>query len=241
MFKIYKDFLNSLQFYIFASQYTKKKALRNAEINSQQIKNILFDLGGVLLNINYQLTEEAFVNLGLKNFRAIYTQDRQQKLFHDFEKGNISSTEFLNMVQNIINNEVTHDDIINAWNAMLMDFPEHRYRMLKTLAPNYKLYLISNTNEIHINAFNKIFEDSFNHKFSSLFVKDYYSHIEGKRKPDAEIYEHIMLENGLIKEETLFIDDTAEHVKSASELGFHARLLQNEDVTMMLTSMGILT
>ena len=111
-----------MQFYIFVSQYTKKKALRGTEFDNQAIKNILFDLGGVLLNINYELTEDAFIDLGLNNFNEIYSQNRQQKLFHDFEKGNISSSVFLNTLQNVFDHSVSHKDLTDAWNAMLLDF-----------------------------------------------------------------------------------------------------------------------
>ena len=120
-------------------------------------------------------------------------------------------------------------------------FPSHRYEMLKSLGANYNLFLISNTNEIHFNAFNKIFEDRFGHGFSSLFVKDYYSHLEGKRKPDEEIFEHILNENRLLKEETLFIDDTLEHVKAASAFGVHTKRVEGNDVKVILSLMGILT
>ena len=230
-----------MQFYIFVSQYTKKKALSRTQFDNHQIKNILFDLGGVLLNINYQLTEDAFIGLGLKNFSEIYTQNRQQKLFHDFEKGNISSTVFLDALQNVFDHPVTYDKLIEAWNAMLLDFPPHRYKMLKSLSSNYKLFLISNTNVIHYNAFHTIFEGKFGEPFSSLFVKDYYSHLEGKRKPDTEIFEHIFSENDLVKEETLFIDDTAEHVKAASAFGVNALRIEDEDILDLMISTGILT
>ena len=191
--------------------------------------------------IDYKLTESAFHELGLTDFSAIYTQNQQEVLFHNFEMGHTSQAAFISEIQRIMDNGVDEENILKAWNAMLLDFPRHRFDLLKSLKSKYKLFLVSNTNEIHFNAFNEIFENTFSNNFSDMFDKDYYSHIMRLRKPNSDIFEHILEKQSLKREETLFIDDTQEHVDAARKLALPALLLKNEDVSDLLLRIGLLT
>ena len=205
------------------------------------IKNILFDLGGVLLNIDYGLTEKAFVELGLSDFPNIYSQARQSGLFDDFEMGKISEKNFFDKIGDIFNERPADEEIKHAWNAMLLDFPAHRLDMLKKLSRDRRIFLISNTNAIHYDALNASFVDVYGHKLGDYFEKDYYSHILGMRKPNREVFEYITNECEIKPEETIFIDDSLQHIEGARKLHFQAHLLPaGKDVGNLLRGLSIL-
>ena len=151
----------------------------------QGIRHIIFDLGGVLLNIDYQLTEKAFIDLGINNFGQIYSQLQQTPLFDRFETGKIGREEFIATLKNASQVPVTDRQIEDAWNAMLLNYPIRRLQILQQLRNYYDLYLLSNTNEIHEQAFTGILER--NHGMPGLgvfFDKVYLSHRIGMRKPN---------------------------------------------------------
>ncbi len=191
------------------------------------IRHIIFDLGGVLLNIDYSLTEQAFLQLGVSNFPELYSQLRQTSLFDDFETGRIGKGEFIATIRSYSDKPLSDIDIINAWNAMLLDFPLRRLQILQQLHLYHDLFLLSNTNELHEAAFNKILED--NRGVANLgvfFDRVYLSHRIGMRKPDAEVFEKILNDCGLQPEHTLFIDDSPQHVEGAKKLGIQTIWLQ---------------
>ncbi len=191
------------------------------------IKNIIFDLGGVILDIDYNLTAQAFKDLGLKNFDEIYSQKKQQHFFDDFEKGLISSMQFRSEVKNLMPVPVSDNQIDDAWNAMLKFIPEERITWLKLLKERYNLYLLSNTNEIHIEAFKKIIQLQFyENVLESIFDRCYYSSEHGIRKPDPQIFQLVLDENKLIASESIFIDDSPQHLEGAISTGIHAVWLE---------------
>jgi glucose-1-phosphatase len=184
------------------------------------IQNIIFDLGGVIININYQKAIDAFKKLSKENCTIEFNQKVQSKLFDDLETGRISEEEFRNQVRECYQVEGTDEQIDAAWNAMLLDIPAERIELLQKLKKKYRLFLLSNTNAIHLIGFNKIVEDSFGiPSLDSLFDKTYYSHLVGQRKPDVVIFEQVLTENRLKREETLFIDDSIQHIESADKCG----------------------
>ncbi len=193
----------------------------------QGIRHIIFDLGGVLLNIDYKRTEEAFIQLGVADFPQRYSQLSQTTVFDDFETGKISTDVFINHMQQMAGKPLTEEQIINAWNAMLLDFPLRRLQILQQLRPYYDLLLLSNTNEIHEAAFNDILYKA--HGMPSLgvfFDKVYLSHRIGMRKPNPEVFEKILEENGLKAADTLFIDDSPQHIEGAKSVGIQAIYLE---------------
>ena len=187
------------------------------------IKNIIFDLGGVVLNLNYHLTSTAFKKLGAIDFDKYYSQKEQVQLFNFFEKGLISKDEFLLSVQKIFPKEIMRKEITHAWNSMLLDLPDKRLKLLKELKKDYRLFLLSNTNEIHISYFEKQLKlvGQLNY-FRESFEKIYYSSRINLRKPDKECFEYVLNDNAIKPEETLFIDDSIQHIKGAQELGIVA-------------------
>jgi len=184
------------------------------------IKNIIFDLGGVLIDVDYHKTEEAFVQLGVPYFHKMFKQDHSSELFELLETGKISETDFYDAFRKETETVFTNQQIEFAWNAMLGDFWMNRIEWLEEIKTRYKIYLFSNTNIIHYKCFDGIFGKQFQHQhFNSLFIKAYYSHELGMRKPYTESYLHILREQGLNPSETLFIDDTIKNIEGAKKVG----------------------
>ncbi len=193
----------------------------------QGVRNIIFDLGGVLLNIDYNLTVQAFQELGIQNFDALYSQMQQVEIFDLLETGKIGEDEFVQKIQELSPVPLTHTQIVQAWNALLLDFPLRRLQILQQLQLHYNIFLLSNTNEIHERCFNKQLS-SLNGipTLAVFFDKVYYSHKVGLRKPMKEIFELVLNENGLKAEETLFIDDSPQHIATASGLGIQTIFME---------------
>lgn len=184
------------------------------------IKNIIFDLGGIFLDIHYQLTKNAFINLGIKNFDELFTQHHANDLFEDLETGKISEASFYNLFRKEANINLSDEQIKTAWNALLGGFPIERLVWLQKIKEKYNIYLFSNTNQIHYNAFMKIYEqETGKNNFDKHFIKAYYSQNIGLRKPYPESFLHIINEQNLVPAETLFIDDTIKNIEGAKAVG----------------------
>jgi len=193
----------------------------------QNIRNIIFDLGGVILDIDFKRTEKAFVDLGITNFGELFGLGHAASFFKDHESGKITDDEFLDSLQKLANHSLTGDAVQKAWNALLISFPTERIELLKILKDKYRLFLLSNTNAIHLAAFRKIYSEAFNNgSFNDLFEKVYYSHEIRLRKPDKEIYEYVLKDSQLNPAETVFIDDALVNVEGARESGMQAIHIQ---------------
>lgn len=187
------------------------------------IRHIILDLGGVILNIDYQATAKAFTELGIKNFPELYSQAVQSSLFDDFETGKIDSAAFLQSMRQLAGIPLAEADIIKAWNAMLLDFPLRRLQLLQQLQLHYDMVLLSNTNEIHEAAFNKILNERHGiPNIGVFFDKVYLSHRVGMRKPDVAIFKRILDDTGFDAAKTLFVDDSIQHVEGARKAGLQA-------------------
>ncbi|MES2513103.1 MAG: HAD family hydrolase [Bacteroidota bacterium] len=161
-----------------------------------QIKNIIFDLGGVIINLDIPRTIEEFNKISQKPFESFYTQMHQNSIFDLFDKGQISETDFFSEIKKAIDGQNSTDQLLYAWNAMLLDFPLSRLELLTTLRSKYRLFLLSNTNETHITEFEKrLFTTRGYKNLEPFFEKVYYSCRMGMRKPDAEIFECVLNEN----------------------------------------------
>ncbi len=190
------------------------------------IKNIILDLGNVLLDIDYNKTVEAFEALGFKNFKSNFSPYKMDALFEDIETGKISEATFYESVKAMSKNPVSTRQIKTAWNALLLNFRNNSLSFLNQISTKYKLYLLSNTNSIHLTAFKELFKrDTGELSLDAYFIKSYYSNIIGLRKPDKEVYAFVLKDAGLIATETLFIDDLANNIGGAKELGINTHLL----------------
>lgn len=194
------------------------------------IKNIIFDLGGVLLNIDYHRTANAFKDLGFEHFDAMYSQFKADQLFEKLEMGQVSETDFLTILQRVAGRPVTAIELIEAWCRMLLDFRTESVDFLPVLATKYRIYLLSNTNSIHMTAFQNIYGQQFGKGFlDGHFTKAYYSHQIGMRKPNEDIYNFVLKDAGLQPVETLFIEDTGINLPPARALGMRTHLLLPEE------------
>lgn len=192
-------------------------------IHTNNYKNIIFDLGGVILNIDYFLTEKAFSKLGISDFKSLFSQAQQTQLFDNYEKGFISSNDFRTELKKYLPKNISNQEIDNAWNAILLDLPIERIELLEKFKTTHRTFLLSNTNDIHIETFNQYLQKDFAiPDLSNLFEKMYLSYKIGMRKPDSEIFELVLKENNLKPNETLFIDDSIQHVEAAKKLGINA-------------------
>lgn len=209
-------------------------------IMNEPVKNIIFDLGGVLLNIDYRRTIEAFKTLGIADFDVVYSQARQTDLFDQLETGKIGAEVFCNGIRNLASIEASDAEIIGAWNAMLLDFPPERFDFLLELKSRYRTFLLSNTNVIHLEAFNQIiWEENNVNDLGNYFEKAYYSHDITMRKPDPEVFQFILDNHKLEANETLFIDDSIQHVEGAASIGVQALWLDTSKETV-ISKLGFL-
>ena len=209
--------------------------LKIPELKNTKIEAIIFDLGAVILNIDYHLAVKYFSTLGLNNFDNLFAKANQSQLFNDFEKGLISSAQFRDGLRDAAQIQLSDTAIDNAWNSMLLDLPLARFELLLKLKNDYPLYLLSNTNQIHIAAFTKYFDGLLGvNQFESAFEKVYYSSVIHLRKPDAEIFEFVLNQNNLNPATTLFIDDSPQHIKGALNCGLLAfHLNDSMDITQL--------
>jgi putative hydrolase of the HAD superfamily len=193
----------------------------------QEIKNIIFDLGGVLINLDNKLTEKAFVDLGAKDFAQYFGHGFAASFFKDYEVGNISDEEFIQNLRQMGNLDVSDETIINAWDALLLDFPPERIQLLKALSNRYRIFLFSNTNALHMKTVRRIYEDTFKEgTLDELFERAYYSNELGMRKPDVGSYQHITNENSLNPAETMCVDDALINVEGANAAGLKGFYLE---------------
>ncbi len=206
-------------------------------IDPLRYKAIIFDLGGVLLNIDYQKSKAAFETLGIKDFDAHFSQLSQSHLFDRFETGKISSASFRKELRKESEINCSDKELDHAWNAMLLDFPMQRLQLLEKLSKQLPLYLFSNTNEIHITQFkNKLNEWKIRDRFEAAFTNIYYSFEFSHRKPDPTSFETLLNENNLAASEILFIDDSPQHIEGANKTGLQTLLLPS---TLDITSIFI--
>ena len=193
------------------------------------IRNIIFDLGGVILNIDFKKSIEAFRKLGIANIDEIFSGYIQSKFFDSYDKGLIQDKDFITELKRYIPAAVPDEEVLDAWNAMILDFPEDRIMLLKKLKPVYRIFLLSNTNSIHYPIYNKQLQEKYKIKnLSELFEKAYFSFRIGMRKPEGEFFMKVINENGLLPEETLFVDDAPMNIEAAKNLGLKVMLYKSD-------------
>jgi len=195
-------------------------------MSEKSIRNIIFDLGGVILNIDPQLTVDAFRKLGWQGFYEENNQLNGKELFYSLESGNSSQETFRDNVRKNIGSQKSDKEIDAAWTAMILDIPADRIRYLEELKKSYRIFLLSNTNEIHRIKFHREFETDFGYSLYDLFERNFYSHEMGMRKPNPQIYIQALTEAGLVPKETLFIDDMIENTEAAKTLGMKVLHIQ---------------
>lgn len=190
-------------------------------MKNDKIKNIIFDLGDVILNIDVPIASKSFAALSGKEQSEILSIFKENDLFRQFETGKLDEAGFRNYVRELLGlSDLSDEAIDTAWNSLLLDLPPERVELLQKLAGSYRLFLLSNTSSIHITQVNKILEASTGiEKLDDLFEIVFLSYDMGLMKPDAQIYLNVLEQAGLEAEETLFLDDNLDNINAASKLG----------------------
>ena len=199
------------------------------------IETIIFDFGDVFINLDKQATPLGLKKLGLEKWST-----QIDSLNFNFEKGLISKIDFLDGLNNLVPN-ANQKEVLDAWNGVLLDFPMYRLEFLEKISKKYQLFLLSNTDSIHINYFKDRNGDDFYNRFYNCFEKVYFSYDLGMRKPDIEIYNFVINENNLIPEKTLFVDDNFDNIEGAKKTRLQVwHLLKGKEDVIELFEKGIL-
>lgn len=205
-------------------------------------KNLIFDIGDVIIDIDYKVTIAEFQKLALVDFSAIVSYSKQNPIFDLLETGKITAQQFRNELRQFLKPGTTDEEITAAWNAILIDYPAYKINLLKDLKQQYSTFALSNINEIHVDTINAEANKRFGlPSFGSLFNHAYYSNEVGYRKPQKEIYELVLQKENLIPRETFFVDDKAENVEAAKQLGVQAyQLTDRNKLTQLLAELNII-
>lgn len=207
------------------------------------IETLLLDLGGVLIDVDYHATARAFAQEGFTDFEALYSKAKQDHLFDGFETGAISPAAFRERIRQMLGKPLADHRIDACWNAMLGHIPPERIGLVRHLKERYRVLLLSNTNAIHVPAFEAIVAvENGIADFKALFHGAYYSCEMGLRKPDAAAFHHVLEQHGAHAASTLFIDDSIQHVEGARQAGLQAEHLEfaHEDVRGLVERLGLL-
>ena len=197
----------------------------------QNIKNIIFDYGNVIFNIDFKQVQEAWKKLGINNADDFYGHRHQDPVFNLLERGEISPEGFRDRIREVTNkHNLTDEQIDNAWNAIFVGIPKGNHELLLKIKDKYRTFLLSNINAIHYDYVHRYLKNEYGmDNNDGLFEKTYYSHLTGKRKPEPEIFEQVLKENNLNPAETLFIDDSPQHLETAKKLGLQTFLMTAPD------------
>ena len=204
-------------------------------------RTLLLDLGGVLIDVDYHATARAFREAGVQDFDVRYSKARQTDIFDRFETGALDPAGFRDELRAITGSALPDDVIDHCWNAMLGRIPPERIALLRQLKERYRLLLLSNTNAVHVPAFEAIIaRHNGIARFKDLFHGAYYSCELGLRKPDAAAFLHVLHRQGADPTDTLFIDDSPQHVAGARRAGLHAEHLdlEKEDIVRFFQRRG---
>lgn len=194
----------------------------------QNIQNIIFDYGNVIFEIDFSRAQQAFTELGVPRVSELYGHREQNPIFDDFDRGTITAAEFREAVRKLSNRPNLSDaQIDQAWNALLIGVPDGNHELLLDVKNRYQTFLLSNNNEIHYQWILDYLQREHQLEDNSVFFQTaYYSHLMGMRKPDREIFDFVLQKENLKPEETLFIDDSPQHIATAKSLGIQTRLVK---------------
>ena len=208
---------------------------------SAKIKNIIFDLGGVILDIDENIVYKELEKMGI-NISELAHSKEFMDIFSKFDIGVYTAPTFRKKIKALLGQEKMTDQRFDAiWNSMLLDIPLERIEAIEKVKKHYKIFLMSNSNVIHYDLYVRDLQLRFGYnEFDELFNKSYFSFAEHLEKPDPRFFELILDHEGLIPEETLFIDDTAENIEVAKSLGIHTYHIRRDELVRNLFENGIL-
>lgn len=199
-------------------------------------KFLLFDLGGVIINLNTQLTVQSFAKLSGRSEEDVETAWHKEEVFKNFERGEINDTDFREFLRTWLKKPLLSDaQLDEAWNAMILDLPKERLDYLLRLKENYTVLLLSNTNNIHMECVNKRVKAlSGEINLDPYFHRSYYSHLVGMRKPEPVIFHHILKEHNITTDQIIFLDDSAANLKGAEGVGIKTLEVKDPEIIFRL-------
>ncbi|MCF8303455.1 MAG: HAD family phosphatase [Bacteroidales bacterium] len=198
-------------------------------MKNNDIKNIIFDFGGVIINIEPQKVGETLQKMGVSNVEQLHQRLIEEGIYYKIEIGAIKPQDFRDAVKDFADIKLSDEQVDEAWNSLILEIPQARIEVLQQVAKHYWTFLLSNTNEIHYHFYNDYVQQTFKEgELKDFFERAYFSHEMGMRKPSDEIFNVVLKENELNPQETLFIDDSQENLDTASRLGIQTYLLSEE-------------
>lgn len=199
------------------------------------VRNIIFDLGNVIIDISIPGTIARLASRSGLSLDRVAEIASGSDIFLRYEKGLCTDEEFHIGANTLMGTDMSFEEFSEIWNSMLVRIPKERLHLLDQLSANHRIFLLSNTNDLHLTRFREMMEEiSPKRNLESFFEKAYYSHQLAMRKPDAEIFEHVLKENNLHPEETLFLDDNRDNIAGAAELGIKTFLVENPSILFEL-------
>lgn len=209
-----------------------------------EIENIIFDFGGVILDIDPKRTVSEFQKLGFEEVDKIKSREFYEEIILKFEKGLVTPDEFRNHIREYLNVNYSDAEINNAWNTLLSKLKKDRIQTLESAGKHYTLFMLSNSNAIHYDAFVKDLKDNFGYEnFDALFRKAYFSFRLHMHKPNTDIYHYVLKQENINPGRTLFIDDRADNIEGAKKAGlktYHIDLKKGESMTDLFDKEGLL-
>ncbi len=194
----------------------------------QKFKALIFDIGNVILEIDYTIPLREFQKLARVDYTEIMAYNRQHRIFDLFETGKMSEAEFHQHLKGLLKPEVTDEEIIKAWNSILVHYPLEKFELLTSLKENNRVLALSNINITHVTEMDRVSRERLGSRaFSDFFHRAYYSHEVGYRKPDTDFYKYVLEQENLKPEETFFVDDLPENVEAAKSIGMQAHRLEH--------------
>lgn len=210
-------------------------------MKTADIETIIFDFGGVIIDIDPQLTMNEFARLGARKLNPEELQDMITTLVRRFERGIFTPEVFRNRMRDYLQFKSSDQEFDDAWNALLFDIPRERIEVIEKVKENYRIFLLSNSNEIHYDLYLRDLQLRFGYtEFDDLFEKSFFSFDLHMTKPDLEIYEFVIHQHGLDAAKTLFIDDTEDNILAAKKLGMQTYLLKKPERVRDLFNDGLL-
>ena len=208
---------------------------------NRPIKNIIFDFGGVILDIDSQQIEDNLKQLGFTDFNPQRLQELEENIVSKFERGILTADVFRKKFREFLGFSISNQEIDDVWNSMLLDIPHERIEVLEQVKKHYTMFLLSNSNEIHYEVFLRDLQLRFGYnEFDDLFHRAYFSFDLHLSKPNPEIFEFVLYQHKLVPEETLFIDDLEIHIEAAKKLGLRTYHLQKPERVRDLFVNGVL-
>ena len=210
-------------------------------MKTMEIEAIIFDFGGVILDIDPHLTMKEFEKLGARKLDEEQTCDFIDTLVSKFERGILTPEVFRKQVKEYLKFDASDAEFDDAWNALLFDIPAERIHIIEEAKKHYRIFLLSNSNEIHYDLYVRDLQLRFGYReFDDLFEKSYFSFDTHLKKPNPEAFEFIINQHELDPAKTLFIDDREDNINAAAGIGLHTYLLNKPERIRDIFENGVL-